>query len=152
MPLKKPIRKVSAAKLVKKSVAVLPHSPVEAITPVEVLPRRPMAPIGEDWIDGGHTFDDPKDAVLFQKRIEANIKLLQYKRLTNELIERSLVLEMAAENSRKQRDELNALIDRMSPELAALTDPKMIRNYLQERFHTFFQDLERAWLYPKRAI
>jgi hypothetical protein len=137
------LKPAATAGVVKK-----PHFAVESALAVEILP--PASDVS-DWIDGGRQFADLAEANLYAKRVDANIKLLAYKRATGELVERSLVKEMAAENSRKTRDALNALIDRMSPELAALTEPKLVRQYLNEHFSQFFTDLEAAWLYPKRT-
>ena len=138
---KKKVPPKRGASSASRSSARAPQTPAEMIPPVSAA-----APEAEEWL--APNLGSIAQAQLFAKQVDANMRLLRYRQLTGDLIEKDLVLTLAGDISRQQREALYNWIDIASPELAAITDPKQVRTYLREKFPLLFDDLEALW-FPK---
>jgi hypothetical protein len=98
-----------------------------------------------EWLEPPETFLVEDHALLFKLQVENNIRLARFLRMTGELIERQLVEQQAAAAATELAQAFEGFPDRLAQELAAITDPKQIRQRLREVIAEVLQQFRENW-------
>ena len=97
-------------------------------------------------------FKSMEEARHFREEIDSNIRLVRYAKLRGEVISAELVARTWAEEWTRTRDAFLALADRIAGELAAITDPKMVRSKLLQAYNETMLLLRDTWVPPEPTI
>ena len=112
----------------------------------------PKPPQETEWLVPMTAFDSYEKARTFKDQVENNIKLARYQRLIGMLVEKEKVDLLAAHFNRFLASALQAMVDRSAGELAALTDPRQVRAFLQARLAETFVHVKETWVMPAEVL
>lgn len=105
-----------------------------------------------EWLIPFEIFESKENARQFRDQVENNIKLARYQRLISTLVEKSAVERLSQDVMRHIADNLQQMVDRHSGEIAALTDPKQVRSFLQARISEAFIRASGTWVMPNAVL
>lgn len=112
------------------------------ITQQAVSDNKKIAKSEDGSVDVRRT-TDIHDAVLRKERAIANLRELEYKRLSGDLVEIALVEKYFATSTKLVTDQLLSFPEKVSPMLAALTDVRQIRDLLAQEIRQILTNLPK---------
>lgn len=90
-----------------------------------------------------------EEARQHREEIDSNIRMLRYRKLRNELMSVILLTEHWNKEWHRMLEAFQALPERLAPELAALTDIRMVRARLHEAYTQTMWTLRDTWVPPE---
>jgi hypothetical protein len=94
-------------------------------------------------------YESMETARLKREEIDTNIRYMRYLMLRGKLVSRELVEQAWTEEWGRMKEAFLALAERMAPELAALTDIRMVRARLSEAYIDTMRTLSETWTPPE---
>ena len=94
-------------------------------------------------------YESMETARLKREEIDTNIRYMRYLMLRGKLVSRELVELAWTEEWGRMKEAFLALAERLAPELAALTDIRMVRARLSEAYIDTMHTLSDTWTPPE---